>query len=150
MGTVTGEKAKVVIASGATAKGQSVWGISDFSLTFDRGTVEQELVGSIGNYWAQGSLSIEGSYTCCRFGASSNCDALVGLIEGDLVIISGCIDYTDSNNLSWRFVSSQITGYDITLGDSDTISEASIDFVVLDPFNVCINATSGFITDAGA
>ena len=149
LGTVTGKNATIVIASGATSKNQAIWGISDFSLTFDRGTVEQELVGETGNWHGQGSLSVEGSYTCCKFGASGNCDALVGVIESTFLTISGNVDTTDTDNLSWRFVSSQVTGYDITMGDADTITEASIDFVVLDPFNVAINATSGFITDAG-
>jgi hypothetical protein len=35
---------------------QSTIGLSDFSITFNRGTVEQELVGEIGNYSAAGSL----------------------------------------------------------------------------------------------
>jgi len=115
MGTVTGKDAKVVIYSGSTAKNQSTWGISDFSLTFDRGSVEQELVGETGNWFAQGSLSIEGSYTCCKFGASGNADALVGMVESDYVTVSGCVDKNTANILSWRFVSSQITGYDLSL-----------------------------------
>ena len=145
MGVVTGSDATIVIMSGATAKGHSVWGISDFSLTFDRGTVEQALVGETGNWFGVGSLSVEGSYTCCKFGASGNCDSLVGIVEGQYIVISGT---TATDDVSWRFVSSQITGYDISIGDADTISEASIDFVVMDPFEVTINATTGFITDA--
>ena len=62
MGTVTGRDARVYISSGGSAggalswKSQSTYGISDFSLTLARGTVEQELVGEIGNYFAPGSL----------------------------------------------------------------------------------------------
>lgn len=144
MGVVTGSDANIVIASGATAKAQSVWGISDFSLTFDRGTVEQALVGETGNWFGVGSLSIEGSYTCCKFGASGNCDSLVGIVEGQYIVVSGT---TAANDISWRFVSSQISGYDISIGDADTISEASIDFVVMNPYMVTINPTTGFITD---
>ena len=144
LGTVTGKDATIVIYSGSTAKNHSIWGISDFSLTFDRGTVEQELVGETGNYFAQGALSVEGSYTNCKFAASGNSDALIGIIEGCNIIVSGNVG---TGLLSWRFVSSQVTGYDITMGDADTITEASIDFVVIDPFNVNIDKTSGFVTD---
>ena len=145
IGTVTGKDATIIIMSGATAKNQGVWGISDFSLTLDRGTVEQELVGETGNWFAQGALSIEGSYTNCKFAASGNCDALVSLIESQNLTISGNVS---AGSLSWLFVSSQVTGYDITMGDADTITEASIDFVVLDPYNVTIGASDGFITDS--
>ena len=144
IGTVTGKDATIVIYSGSTAKYHSMWGISDFSLTFDRGTVEQELVGETGNWFGQGAMSIEGSYTNCKFAASGNADALIGIIEGCNLVVSGNVG---AGLLSWRFVSSQVTGYDITMGDADTISEASIDFVVMDPFNVRINKTSGFVSD---
>ena len=59
MGVVTGKSAKIAIYSGSTYKDQSVWGISDFSLTFDRSSVEQELVGQTGNWFDYGKLSVE-------------------------------------------------------------------------------------------
>ena len=52
MGTVTGQDAIIRLCSGSTTsnlKHHSVWGISDFSLTVSRDTVEQELVGQKGN-----------------------------------------------------------------------------------------------------
>ena len=143
MGTVRGESAKIAIYSGSTHKDHSVWGMSDFSLTFDRGTVEQELVGEKGNWFAVGSLSVDGSYTCCKFAASANCDALTSIANGCYIKVSG----TTGSNLSWYFTSCQVTGYDVTLGDADTISEASIDFVVMHPYRVRIDASTGHIDD---
>jgi len=142
MGTVTGRNAKICIYSGATAKTHSLWGISDFSLTFDRGTVEQELVGETGNYFTFGALSIEGSYTNCKFGASGNADALYSIIDGHNIIVSGSVD---TSNISWYFTSCQITGYDIAFGDADTITEASVDFTIMDPFRVTYNASTGHV-----
>ena len=143
MGTVRGEDATVAIYSGSTHKDQSVWGISDFSLTFDRGTVEQELVGSKGNWFGQGSLSVDGSYTCCKFGASGNADALSSIIKSHMVTVSG----STGSNLSWFFENCQITGYDVSIGDADTITEASIDFVIMHPYDVNIVKTTGHVED---
>ena len=156
-GTVTGEKANLWMASHAagidatldSTKAHGTFAISDFSLTFDRGTVEQELVGQTGNYFTQGSLSIDGSLTQCRFGASGNSDLLENMMsatgDNQYITISGQISDDDSTFLSWVFVSCQVTGYDITMGDADTITEATIDFVVLDPYNV--TCTNGLIAD---
>ena len=151
MATVTGKNATVYIyASGGTGaiadKGVNTWGISDFSLTFDRGTVEQELVGQTGNYYDQGALSIEGSITNCKFAASGNADMLINMIETSTypnLRISGSIGGTGA--LSWYFLSTQATSYEVTVGDADTISEMSIDFQVLDPHRVSYSA--GHITD---
>jgi len=147
MGTVTGKDATICIWSGATAKTQSLWGISDFSLTFDRGTVEQELVGETGNWFTFGALSVEGSYTNCKFASSGNSDALDSIIYGNLINISGAIA---TNNLTWFFHSCQITGYDIAIGDADTISEASIDFTVMDPFRMTYVDATGHMEDNGS
>jgi len=142
MGTVTGNDANICIYSGSTAKTHSMWGISDFSLTFDRGMVEQELVGETGNYFTFGALSIEGSYTNCKFGASGNADAITSIVDGHDIKISGSIG---TSNISWFFSSCQITGYDITIGDADTITEASVDFTVMDPYRVTYNASTGHV-----
>ena len=144
MGTVRGEDASVYIYSGSTPKAASVWGISDFSLTFDRGTVEQELVGEKGNYHAVGSLSMDGSYTACKFAASANADSLSSVINSHYVRISGAT----GSNLTWFFASCQITGYDVAIGDADTITEASIDFVSMIPYNITMTS-AGHITDSG-
>jgi len=142
MGTVTGSDANICIYSGATAKTHATWGISDFSLTFDRGLVEQELVGETGNWFTFGALSIEGSYTNCKFAASGNADALLSIVDGHDLIVSGSLG---TSNLSWFFSSCQVTGYDIAIGDADTISEASVDFTVMDPYRVTYNATTGHV-----
>ena len=141
MGTVTGKSAKVRI----NGKAQSTWGISDFSLTFDKGTVEQELVGETGNYFDFGSLAVNGSYTCCKFAASGNADALINILDSadSYIEISG----TTGSNLSWYFKSCQITGYDVSVGDADTITEASIDWVQMSPDAVRINTTGGHVSD---
>lgn len=146
MGTVTGKSAKIGIYSGATHyKPHSVWGISDFSLTFDRGTVEQELVGESGNWFGYGALSCEGSYTNCKFGASGNSDALDSIILGSKLIVSG----NTGASLSWLLTQCQVTSYGVSVGDADTISEASIDFVCMTPYNLRINKSTGHITDGG-
>jgi len=149
MGTVRGLSAIIAIASGSRVadkdvRGHSLWGMSDFSLSFDRGTVEQELIGETGNFFAYGALSCEGSYTNCKFAASGNFDALSSIIDSCYMKVSG----TTGSNLSWYFVSAQVTGYDVTMGDADTITEASVDFVIMDPFNITINNSTGHITDA--
>ena len=143
MGVVTGKSAKIAIYSGSTYKDQSVWGISDFSLTFDRSSVEQELVGQTGNWFDYGKLSVDGSLTNCKFGASGNSDALSSIIDSAYVTISG----GTGSNFSFFFASCQVTGYEVSIGDADTISEASIDFTVMDPFNISSNVNTGHITD---
>jgi len=144
-GIVSGKDAKIYIATSAgdlENKGHQLWGISDFSLTFSRDTVEQELVGMPGNYFKIGGLSVEGSYTNCKFAASGAADALKSIVESTYVQISGCVA---DGSLRWYFASCQITGYDVSIGDADTISEASIDFTVMDPYNVTYS--NGYITD---
>lgn len=146
MGTVTGKEASVYIRNPTGSwKAHSVWGIADFSLTFDRGTVEQELIGQTGNWFGIGSLSIDGSYTNSKFAASSNAEALESIIESSYIEISG----STGSNLSWYFHSCQITGYDISMGDADTITEAAIDFTVMNPHQVNINTATGHIEDTG-
>jgi hypothetical protein len=144
--TVTGRYADIQI-SGINA---DVFGLSDFSLTFDRGTIEQELVGRIGNYFEQGAMSIEGSLTNCRFGASGQSPLVDSLIdEGYFLSISGCVNSGNKggdDNLGFYFKSCQVTGYDVSIGDASTISEASIDFTVLDPYNATYS--NGWITGA--
>ena len=151
--TVTGKDARVYLyANGGTGalatKGVDTWGVSDFSLTFDRGTVEQELVGQTGNYFDQGALSIEGSLTNCKFAASGNADLLINLIDPSTypnLRVSGQIGASPA--LSWYFMSCQVTSYEVTAGDADTISEMSIDFQILDPHKVAYTSSTGHITD---
>jgi len=162
-GTVTGKDCNLFLcahAGGATlaaittllsSRGHSVYGVGDFSLTLDKGTVEQQLIGQVGNYFDQGALSMDGSFTLSQFGASGLADSLANLLDTTsagtyrYLAISGCVsDSTDEVYLSWFLVSCQVTGYDISMGDADTITTASVDFTVMDPFAVdydepCIN-----------
>lgn len=135
-GFLTGDNAQVYIG---TVSGQTL-GMSDFSLTLDRGTVEQELLGESANAKLKGALTVDGSYTNCRFGASGNAQALEGIIDGSVVAISGGI--SGLAVLQWAFASCQITGYDVSMGDSSTISEASIDFSIMNPFNVTYDSST--------
>lgn len=149
MGIVTGEDANIAIGAHAagsseTLKSHSTYGISDFSLTIDRGSVTQELVGEVGDYQTPGSMSIEGSYTQCKFATSGVADALENVLGTTAYItISG----STGANLSWYFTSCQITGYDVSIGDGDTISEASIDWVVLNPDRVTMDTSTGHLAD---
>ena len=55
---------------------------------------------------------------------------------------------TTGSNLSWWLVSTQVTSYDVSMGDASTITEVSVDFTVMDPHNITINKSTGHITDA--
>jgi len=145
-GTVTGKNAQVWFAAHAagasptfTGKSHSTWGLGDFSLTLDRGTVEQDLIGEDGNYFDQGSISVEGSMTAAKFATSGLSDLLDNMFDTKggaykYLAVSGTISTdTDATYMSWYLASCQITGYDISIGDADTITEASIDFTMLNP-----------------
>jgi hypothetical protein len=147
MGTVTGKDAKIWIASGGTTLGtwygHAYYGISDFSLTIDRGVVEQELVGETGNYQAVGALSVEGSFSESKFATSGLAQDFYSLINGKFIAISG----TTGSNLSFTFMSCQVTSADVSIGDADTITECSIDFTVSNCHQVFVSA-GGHISDA--
>ena len=159
MATVTGQDANVWITNHAaatlptfTSTERDTWyGMSDFSLTFDRGSIEHPLIASPGNYYDQGKLSMNGSFTMGRFGSSGNSYALKSIIDGTgtskYLSVSGNVsDGTDNTYLKWFLVSCQVTGWDMTIGNADTITEASVDFIVLDPQN--IEYTTGLISDS--
>jgi hypothetical protein len=133
MAILTGEHATLYIGS----KNATIYALSDISLSMDRGVVEQELVGQAGNYFTQGALSIDGSLTNCRFAASGNSDFLDSIVEGTVIKISGQLAGSDA--LKFAFASCQVSGYDVTIGDSSTITEASIDFTVMNPKDVTYN-----------
>lgn len=156
-GTVTGENAKVWIGTHAAAtapsftKTHTLYGMGDFSITLDRGTIEQDLIGAAGNYFDQGSLSVDGSLTMSKFGANANSDALNNILDGTgtnkLFCVSANIggSLTDATYLKFCFVSAQVTGYDVSIGDADTITEASIDFITLNPQSM--KHTGGLTSD---
>lgn len=131
--TYRGENAAIQIKGKVGARKHGVLGLSDFSLTLDRGTVEQELVGEAGNYFMAGSLSVEGSLTACKLDPTAATDILTNCITGATCWISGSVG---PKSLHFFFESGMITGFDLALGDADTITEGSIDFVVMDPQNI--------------
>lgn len=137
--TYRGANANIQLQGKVGSRSHSALGMSDFSLTLDRGTVEQELVGEQGNYFLAGSLSIEGSLTACKLDAIAATDILTQCITGSQCWISGTVG---PSSMGFFFESGMITGFDITLGDADTISEGSIDFIVMDPQNVKVRSTS--------
>lgn len=148
---VTGKNASIKLGahaggSGPTLQAATLYGQSDFSITLDKGVIEQDLVGMPGNYQTAGALSVEGSMTHCRFGASGNIDILKNMVEAtgsyEFLAVSGSVGST--NGLKWYFKSCQISSWDVTAGDGSTITEASIDFVVLNPKDITYAA--GLIT----
>lgn len=132
-----------------TSLTQSLIGLSDFSITLARGTVEQELVGEIGNYSAAGSLSVEGSLTACKLD-NTLAGYIVGhCVSGNTIHVSGSVG---DASLKFFFISAMVTNFDLSMGDADTISEGSFDFIVLDPQNVRVytNDTDGsYVSDSG-
>jgi len=128
--TYTGKDAAIQIGKAGSLRTHSTLGISDYSLTLDRGTVEQELVGETGNYFTAGSLSVEGSLTACKLEDGAAGDLLMACITGSYIVCSG---HCGTKSLHWYFQSCAVTGFDIALGDADTITEGSVDFVVMDP-----------------
>ena len=158
-GTVTGRDAALHIAvhDGGTGPsftyGHEDYGVGDFSLTLSRDTIEQNLIGMPGNYYDQGSLSLDGSLTTAKFATSGIADLLENLVDTgytnaatEYLAISGCVSTkTDLNYISFYLVSCQVTGYDVSIGDADTITEASVDFVHMLPQN--LSYKSRCITD---
>jgi len=127
--TYTGDDAAIKIAT----RTHATLGLSDFSLTLDRGVVEQELVGETGNFFTAGALSLEGSLTMCKLEDNAGGDLLSAVISGTKVVVSGSCG---TNSVHFYFKSCAITGFDISLGDADTITEGSVDFTVMDPQNI--------------
>ena len=131
------------MASSTYPHSYSEFAVGDFTLNLDKGTVEQPLIGEVGNYFDQGALAMDGSLTAAKFATSGISDLMLNLIDAGqdgywkYLAISGCVsDATDATYISWFLVSCQVTGYDITMGDADTVTEASVDFTVMDPFAV--------------
>ncbi len=133
--TYTGEDAFLFFTpTGGTEESHSDIGIGDFTLTLDRGTVEQELVGQDGNYFVKGALSIDGSCTSVKLGIDGGGVFLDSLINNVLIKISGGTSTT--NGVTFSFTSGQITGFDLSIGDASTITEASVDFTILNPYEI--------------
>ena len=151
-GTVTGRNALLKIAAHPagvapvyTNKGQGTWGIGEFSMTIDRSTVEQALIGRRGNYFTQGSVGVDGSMTAIKFASAGLNDQLDNLVNAGgghyYIAISGTISSeTDNNYLSFALCSCQITNYEVSIGDADTITELSCDWTSMVPYQITCSA----------
>jgi hypothetical protein len=138
----TGDKSNL-----ATASTHSAYAISDLTVTLAKGTVEQELIGELGNYSIAGALTIEGSLTGCKMYSTGLGVLLNALITPNTNFgISGTCG---ANGLHFYFKSCQVTGFDFTLGTADDITEGSVDFTLLFGYKVSTQKTTGFtsITD---
>jgi hypothetical protein len=127
----------------------SSYALSDFTLTLAKGVSEQELLGEEGNYFLAGSMSIDGSATACRLTTTGLGVLVDALVSATPVKISGNFG---TNSLHFYFRSCQVTSFDFTLGDADTISEGSFDFSLLYPYLVSsvqyrVGGTGAVISD---
>ena len=132
-----GSNAEIQIGlHGQAGKSHSALAISDFSISLKRGTVDQNLVGETGNLTLQGALSADGSLTSCKLAKDAIGILLESIISGTAakrVWISGS---TGTKGLHFFFASTQITAFNIAIGDASTISEGSINFTVLNPHQI--------------
>jgi len=127
--TYTGKDAAFKI-SGLT---HTALGMGEFSLTLDRGTVEQPLVAEEGNMFLAGSLSVDGSFGSAKITTGGVGAIVASLLHSKPIKVSGSCG-TDS--LHFHFKSAQVTGFDIDMGNADTISEGSLDFTLVHPYKV--------------
>ena len=127
-------------AGDLTAHG--TFAISDFTITLSKGTVEQELVGEIGNYSIAGSLTVEGSLAGCKMYAAGLGHMMGSLINGTNFTISG---NCGANSLHFYIKSCQITGFDFTLGSAEEITEGSCDFTILYPYKIKTNQVGNYM-----
>ena len=127
--TYTGKDAAIWLSGQA----DSSYALSDFTLTISKDVVEQELVGQAGNYFVAGAISIEGSATGCHMTTTGLGILIDSLVNGTTVKISGNLG---AKSLHFYFASCQVTSFDFSLGDADTITEGSFDFTLLYPYRV--------------
>jgi len=127
--TYTGKSAAIWLSGQA----DSAYALSDFTINFSKGVAEQELIGETGNYFLAGAMSCEGSFTGCKL-TDAGLGVLVGsLINGAAIEISG---NTGTNSLHFYIKSAQVTSFDFSIGDADTITEGSFDWVALYPYKI--------------
>ena len=139
--TYKGDDAEIYIYANSTDLTHSTLAISDFSLTIDRGTAEQNLVGETGNLFIAGARSTEGSLTSCKVNTAGIGGIVSDMIGGNSVQISGSCG---TNSLHFYFKSAMITGFDFSIGTADDITEGSVDFTLLFPYKVSsVNVKSG-------
>jgi len=131
----TGRNAKVWL-SGSTSTGTCTgFAFADFSISLKRDVIEQSLMCQEGNYFTQGPLSIEGSLTHTKMLHSP---ILKSIVDGSVISMSGttCDTFNGTGGVSFYFENVQVTGYDISIGDGSTVTTASVDFTVMDPYNI--------------
>ena len=132
-----GSDAEIQIGlKGQTGKTHSTLAISDFSISLKRGTVDQNLVGETGNLTMQGAITADGSLTSCKLASGAVGILLESIISGTTgkrVWVSGS---TGTNGLHFFFASTQITAFNIAIGDASTITEGSINYTVLNPHQI--------------
>ena len=128
--TYTGEDATLYISGAA----HDTYAVGSFDITIDRGTSEYELTCEKGNYRTQGAMAINGTFTAAKLGNAEAGPILAAMIGGsDHIKISG---NAGTNSLHFSFVSAMITGFDLTFGDADTVTEGSIDWQIKHPYKV--------------
>ena len=128
--TYTGESAILSISGAASV---DTYGIGDFTITLDRGIVEQELVGKKGNYFTQGAMAVDGSLTACKLDSNAAGILLQTLLDSATCHVSGM---AGASNFGFYFKSAMITGFDLSIGDAATVTEGSIDFTIMHPYMV--------------
>jgi len=139
--TYTGEEAFLYFKPyGGSGYDMAGIGVGDFTITLERGTVEQELLGQTGNYFTQGSLTVNGSLTSVKLGSNAAGIFLDSMLNTKVIQISGGVN--NISGLTFDFASGQITGFDISMGDASTITEASVDFTILNPYQLTKTATA--------
>jgi len=123
-----------------------VLAISDFSLTLSKGTAEQELIGSKGNFMIAGAMSAEGSLTACKLHAGAISKLVQNMIGGGMIRVSGSCG---PNSLYFNLASCQVTGFDFSIGTASDITEGTVDFTSLIPYRIEVssNATQTFLSD---
>jgi hypothetical protein len=159
-GTVTGRDARIYMVSHqagtlnftSTNKAYNsydTYGIGEFSLTFGRDQITQNLIGVAGPYTTQGSVTCDGSLTINKFGGNFDIilenliDAGINKTSTKYIAISGAVSTAESTYLSFYLTSCQITGYDVSVGDAGTITQASIDFIDMVP--QCLTYAGGAV-----
>ena len=129
----TGEHARIKIAT----KDQEALGIGSFTLTVSKAVVEQPLVGTKGPWRSGGPITIEGSLTQTKFLHSPLLDSIT---NGTYITISGATvaSATDSTVVGpeFYFASGLVTRWELSQGDASAVMNASVDFVVVDAYNI--------------
>ena len=152
--TYRGSDAKIYVSGtkvqdfggGSPGIAMSTFGFGDYSMTLARGTVEQPLVGEIGNFKAAGTLTCEGSFTVSKLDSNAAVFFLASMITGGRMMISG---NAGANSVSWYYASCMLSGFDIKLGDANTITTATVGYKVMDPQCVVIKDTGMGATGVG-